>query len=290
MKSLFSILISACFFTGFSVSLLQAKINVTFLGIISGEEPLMKKELERQIFRELRKFPKYSIKTQESIKLLYKRGIINSPDICSKTVIKLAKKIRSRIIAYGILKKMDMEYKRNWLFPWKGNLKFKHSMWLKIIDGSNGEVRYSGLLKVSHNVNNTYLGWEPRLGKLDPIFRHQQLSRIISELAQNTSSMLCASMKGLQKKKPKKKLYDPSLFKPKQEIKQKKGIELKTLKSVKAPALKKKYDASIFLKKKKKTKEKKQDELKERLLKEEELNELINNEEISDDVNLLEDM
>ncbi|MFC1584196.1 hypothetical protein ACFL5V_01470 [Fibrobacterota bacterium] len=287
----------------------EAKINLAFLGVISKEEPLVKNDLERQIHRELRTLTKYSLTPLSDIDLLFKKGVIVSPIIGSKKAIKLHKIIGSRIFAYGILKKMEMDYDRYFFAPWKGDLQFKHTMWLKVIDGESGEIRYNGMLVAEHKVEGTYLGWEPRLGKLEPIFRHHQMSQLATELAKNTKSIMVASIKGLKEKELiKAKVYDPEMFerikikpkikkiekkekKEKKKPKKRKGFKLKEFKLKDRKSKEKgslEYDPALFekTKKKREKKPKKQGDLEGRILGDEELEGLMEDDGLLD---LMED-
>ncbi len=267
----------AIFTVFLSSSYASGKIPMAFLGIKDTEEPLVKNELERLIYRELRSQSRYKLVPSSQIQLFLEKGTLHGPEIGTKPSVKTAKDLKTRILSFGVLKRMELEVSRKWFNPSKGNATFKHSMWLKVIDGKNGEMKFSGLIEASEEVENIYLGPEPTVGTIDPIIRDASLVKLMEKLAVETKNRIVASLASVKvEKEEAKKLYDPDMFEKK---------EVAPPDTAK-PAIQRKIPIKpkIYTFPKKKKKED------NRSLDENTLEKLENDQELLDDVNLLEGM
>jgi hypothetical protein len=183
MRSLFKTLIALALGLGFMVLDLRANPTVAFLGISRDSDPLLGADVTKRIQWELGTDTAVTSLSADEISVVFAKGLLQEPEAVPADMPKLAKGLGAQYYAFGRLEPVAVKSKRVIWMPWSLKLKWSQGLRLRILDGSNGNLVFDGLVTAEVPEKGFLMPPEADMGKLPPMDREARARKMAMAIA-----------------------------------------------------------------------------------------------------------
>jgi hypothetical protein len=183
MQSLFKTLLAVALGLGFLALDLHAKPTVAFLGVSRDSDPQLCGDVTKRIQWELGADTSVRSLSAEEISVVFAKGLLQEPEAAPADMPKLAKGLGAQFYAFGRLEPVAVQSKRIIWMPWSLKLKWTQGMRLRILDGSNGEVVFDGVVAAEVPEKGFLMPPEADMDKLSPMEREARTRKMALAVA-----------------------------------------------------------------------------------------------------------
>jgi hypothetical protein len=169
MISIMKTLLALALGLGFLVLDLHAKPTVAFLGLTRDSDPRISGDIARRIQWDLAADTGLTAFSAEEMDALYAKGLLKDPEVTAADMPKLAKGLGAQYYAFGRLEPIAVKSKRVIWMPWSLKLKWSQGLRLRILDGSNGNLVFDGLVTAEVPEKGFLIPPEADMHKLPPM-------------------------------------------------------------------------------------------------------------------------
>ncbi|MEO6096267.1 MAG: hypothetical protein ABIW76_11405 [Fibrobacteria bacterium] len=195
MQSLFKTLLALALGLGFLALDLHAKPTVAFLGISRDSDPLLRGDLGKRIQWELGTDTGVTSFSAEEISVVFSKGLLKEPEAVPADMPKLAKGLGAQYYAFGRLEPVAVKSKRVIWMPWSLKLKWSQGLRLRILDGSNGNLVFDGLVTAEVPESGFLMPPEADMNKLSPMERDTRTRKMAMAVAVESAKMIAKTLK-----------------------------------------------------------------------------------------------
>jgi hypothetical protein len=183
MRSLCKTLLALALGLGFMALDLHAKPTVAFLGISRDSDPLLSGDVTKRIQWELGTDSGVTSLSAEEISVVFAKGLLHEPEAVAADMPKLAKGLGAQYYAFGRLEPVAVKSKRVIWMPWSLKLKWSQGLRLRILDGSNGDLVFDGLVTAEVPEKGFLVPPEADMHKLSPMDREVRTRKMAMAVA-----------------------------------------------------------------------------------------------------------
>jgi hypothetical protein len=195
MQTLFKTLLAVALGFGFLVLDLHAKPTVAFLGVSPESDPQLSGAVAKQIQFELGADTGLSVFSAGDVSMLYAKGLLQEPEAVPADMPRLAKGLGAQYYAFGKLEPVALQSKRIIWMPWSLKVKWSQGLRLRVLDGSNGQVVFDGLVKGEIPEKAFMTAPEGKLDAMSPLERDARIRKMAAAVSIESAKALAKVVK-----------------------------------------------------------------------------------------------
>ncbi|MDB5106654.1 MAG: hypothetical protein JWP91_4343 [Fibrobacteres bacterium] len=195
MQSVAKTLLALALGLGFLALDLHARPTVAFLGLDPESNPQISGDIAKRIHWELSADTGLSAFTLDEVSQLFAKGILAGPEAAPADMPKLAKGLGAQYYAFGKLEPIAVTSKRILWMPWSLKVKWSQGMRLRILDGTNGQVVFDGLVTGEIPEKALFMGPDGRMGDLSPLERESRMRKMAAVVSVESAKTVAKVVK-----------------------------------------------------------------------------------------------
>jgi hypothetical protein len=172
-----------------------AKPTVAFLGLSRESDPQLSESVTKRIQWELSADTALFTFSNEDVAMLYAKGVLREPQAGPMDMPRLSQGLGAQYYAFGKLEPIAVESKRGRWTPWSIKVKWTQGLRLRVLDGSNGNVVYDGLVTAEVPENALFTAPDGNLGRMAPLERETYLRTMSAAVSVESARMVAKVLK-----------------------------------------------------------------------------------------------